>query len=182
MQASIQQRIKHLIIIVTTIAAIVTIALPAMAQDTSGEWHQGDDDGRLNLDVTMGGANVYCVDANHGGAFTYAGGGGFLVESPPDHELLFVPESAINDGVQKMTETGQYQLLGESAEAWFNGQPIRMYVLPNGEFQVNASDEWGKTVEFQWRECRNYTITTNDGCRPGYDRASYGTCVHADFY
>jgi hypothetical protein len=122
------------------------------AQD--GEFHRDEWDPKLNVDVL----------------------------DPEGGELLFVPEEAIVAGVAAMEATGQYQLLGMGERAWYGGAPVAIYILPNGEFQLNAADDWGKPVEFQWRECRNVTLDTSDGCIPGWDRDATGTCVFDNLY
>jgi hypothetical protein len=175
-----QRRMRKLVILAVTIAAIAGAVLPAFGQ--AGEWRIGDDDGRLNVDTHMGGANVYCVDRWRQGAITFANGGGFRVVDPQQREMLFVPEATIVAAWETLERTGEYVTLGVSRRAWYNGAPIAIYLLANGEYQINAADEHGKTVEFQWRECRNFTITTDDGCAPSWDRDSTGTCVNVNLY
>jgi hypothetical protein len=180
MLKSIQtQPMKWLAVVWVALLAGV-LATVSFAQD--GEFVLADNDPKLNVDVTMGGANIYCVDANRTASVTIENGGGFQVLDPQGEELLFVGEDAVNAGVAAMQATGQYQLLGMGTRAWYGGAPLAIYILPNGEFQLNAADEWGKPVEFQWRECRNATLSTGDGCNPGWDRNSNGTCVFVNLY
>lgn len=167
---------------VVWVAVLAGVLATVVGAQDDGEFHRDEWDPKLNVDVYMGGANVYCVDENKVAAVSIENGGGFQVLDPEGGELLFVPEQAVIDGVAAMQATGQYQLLGMGERAWYGGAPVAIYILPNGEFQLNAADDWGKPVEFQWTECRNATTSTGDGCIPGWDRDDSGSCVHRNLY
>jgi hypothetical protein len=168
-------------LVVMTVVLLVGVLVTAVAAQ-DGEFILSENDPKLNVDVYIGGANVYCVDSTKTAATSYENGGGFQVLDPEGGELLFVPEEAIVNGVATMQSTGQYQLLGMGERAWYGGNPVAIYILPNGEFQLNAADDWGKPVEFQWSECRNVTLSTGDGCMPGWDRNDSGHCVYQNLY
>lgn len=168
-------------LVVMTVVLLVGVLVTAVAAQ-DGEFILSENDPKLNVDVYIGGANVYCVDSTKTASTSYENGGGFQVLDPEGGELLFVPEEAIVNGVATMQSTGQYQLLGMGERAWYGGNPVAIYILPNGEFQLNAADDWGKPVEFQWSECRNVTLSTGDGCMPGWDRNDSGHCVYQNLY
>jgi hypothetical protein len=147
---------------------------------TSGEWNH-QDDGRLNGTATMGGLNVYCVDQWKNSATSFAGGG-IQVLDPQGEEMLFASEATINAAWAEMQQTGQYVTLALSARGWYGGAQVGLYLLPSGEYQVNATDEWAKPVEFRFAGCRNFTVSTGDGCSPGWDRDSSGGCVYQNLY
>lgn len=180
MQSNAVKSMKWLLVLATVLA--VGVLVTAVAAQDDGEFVLSENDPKLNVDTYIGGANVYCVDANKIAATTIENGGGFQVLDPQGGELLFVPEEAVINGVAAMQSTGQYQLLGVGERAWYGGNPVSIFILPNGEFQLSAADDWGKPVDFQWRECRNATLSTGDGCMPGWDRNDGGSCVHQNLY
>lgn len=176
-----QTRNINWIVVFIALLAMLISAAAVFAQD-DGEWRLNESDGRLNVDVHMGGANVYCVDQWKQTATTYENGGGFLVLDPQGEEMLFVPEETIVAAWDEMAKTGQYVTLGVSERGWYAGRPIAIYLLTSGEYQMNAGDEYNNPVEFRWTECRNVTVTTDDGCAPGWDRNKAGVCVHENLY
>ncbi|MFO7321108.1 MAG: hypothetical protein DIU68_005230 [Chloroflexota bacterium] len=167
--------------LMTLLAAFAVLTTGVLAQD-SGEFVLSETDTSLNMDFYMGGAKVYCVNEFRMPWPTYENGGGFLVLDPQGEEILFVPEAAIEEGIAQVEQTGQYATLGVSERLWYGGAPIAIYYLPSGEFQINAADEWEKPVEFRWTECRNVTVATSDGCKPGWDRNASGRCVYENLY
>src|SRR5688500_4250288 len=93
MQTHFNARLVKLTIAALGLLVLVLANGVGLAQD--GEWNLAENDGRLNVDTYMGGANVYCVDQWHSTATTFANGGGFLVLDPQGQEMLFVPEATI---------------------------------------------------------------------------------------
>lgn len=181
------------LLVLVTIALMVFGATVVAAQD-----------GRINSDVYIGGAAIYCVNAAGRASASYAYNGGIEVLDPSGNVLLFVPEAAITAGFAHVAQTGQYATLGVSDDLWYNGQPVAMYLLTSNEFQLNAYDDSGKLVEFQWTDCglsaapppspnyqgtlncgptcRDMTRGTGDGCLPGWDYLkSENRCVFANF-
>ncbi|MBC7813865.1 MAG: hypothetical protein H7175_22105 [Burkholderiales bacterium] len=168
------------IISAATLALMLFVSVTgAFAQD--GEFNIANDDGRLNVATFMGGSNVYCVDATNTSATTYVGGG-FRVLDDLGDEMLFVAEADITAAAATMAQTGQYVTLGVGNRPWYGGQPVAIYLLTSGEYQLNSADEYGKTVEFRWTSCRTFTTGTVDGCAPAWDRDSSGHCVNVNLY
>ena len=168
------------IISAATLALMLFVSVTgAFAQ--SGEFNIALDDGRLNVDVHMGGSAIYCVDSTNTAATTTAGGG-FRVLDDLGQEMLFVPEADITAASATLAQTGQYVTLGVGNRPWYGGQPVAIYLLTSGEYQLNSADEYGKTVEFRWTACRTFTTGTVDGCMPAWDRDDSGHCVNVNLY
>ena len=182
MQTHLNASLVKLAVVLLGLLTLMVASTAVLAQEGGGEWNLAENDGRLNVNTFMGGANVYCVDQWHSTATTYANGGGFLVLDPQGQEMLFVPEATINAAFEEMARTGQYVTLGVSERGWYAGRPIAIYLLTSNEFQMNAGDDQNKPVEFRWTECLNVTIQTSDGCQPSWDRDQYGNCVHINLY
>lgn len=179
-----------------TAILVMGVAVPAaLAQET---------DGRINVGVYMGGANVYCVNVLGGAAASYANGGGILVLDAHGEKLLFVSEAEIEAGFAQVAATGEYATLGMSDRLWYGDAPVALYLLASEEFQLNIYDEYEKLVELRWTECgleaaappqiinqgtancgpgcRDWSRGTNDGCLPGWDwHKEEARCVHANF-
>lgn len=180
MVRSLGLRYAKWLTLLMALLALGALVTGVLAQD-SGEFVPGQSDTQLNVGVSMGGANVYCVN-EYGIASASYEDGGFQVLDPQGQEMLFVPAATIDEAFSTLEQTGQYVTLGVSERPWYGGAPIAIYLLTSGEFQMNAADEWGKPVEFQWTECRNVTTSTSDGCKPGWDRDNTGRCVFENLY
>lgn len=172
--------IRHGLTVVLALIVMMSVSLTAAFGQT-GVFNLADDDGRLNIGVHMGGLALYCVDSTNTTATSYAGGG-FRVLDNNGEEMLFVPEATIAAAFDTLAQTGQYVTLGTSERLWYGGQPVALYLLTSGEFQINAADEYEKPVVMQWRECRTFTISTVDGCKPAWDRDKNGDCVNLNLY
>lgn len=141
----------------------------------------GDDDGRINYRRNIDGMAVYCVNQSFVPEETYRNGG-ILVKSPIGEPLLYVPVGTIAVGYQQMLATRQNTLLGTSERLWHGDQPVALYLLSSGEFQVNFVNSSGGMSAFRWERCRPIPRDTNDNCPPGWDRHPvFGNCVHEDF-
>lgn len=169
------------VLILAALALLLAAPLYIYAQDIGtyqphpDNW--GGDDGRLNHDFYMDGIGVYCADENRVPWDNYENGGFKVLAPHPEHpdglEILWVPEEAIEAGMQQMRETGQYAVLGVG-EGWFDPQAT-IYYLTSEEFQLNVMDPTGSVMfEFQWTECRAVPKVTDDGCPPGKDPGDGG--------
>ncbi len=140
----------------------------------------GDDDGRINYRQSLDGAAVYCVNQGFVPEETYRNGG-ILVKVAGAGSILYVPVGTIAAGYQQMLATRQNTLLGTSTQP-YNGQPVALYLLNSGEFQVNFINSSGGMTDYQWSRCRPIPRETGDGCPPGWDIPPWGgDCVNADF-
>lgn len=115
--------------------ALGLAAVPAFAQSP-------DEDGRINAVAHLGGAAVYCVDADLNVASSYAEGG-IRVLSLDGQETLFVPAADIEATGEEIAEN---TLLAEADNLW-------LYRLTDGGFQLNGYDEHGKLFEFAFAGC-----------------------------
>lgn len=141
----------------------------------------GDDDGRTNYQVNLEGLAVYCVNQQRVPEETYRNGG-ILVKGPNGEEMLYAPVGTILAGYQSMLSTGQNTLLATSERLWYGEQPVWLYMVSGGGFQLNYVNSFGNLESFTWTRCRPIPRDTNDNCPPGWDRhPRYGECVHADF-
>jgi len=107
-------------------------------------------DGRVNPVEHVGGAAVYCVDADFNPA-PYWNEGGIRVLDARGQELLFTPAEDIQNAGG---EPGEPVQVGSGANAF---GPLELWLLPKGTFQLNGTDEWGKAFEFVWGGC-GYTV------------------------
>lgn len=141
----------------------------------------GDDDGRTNYHINLDGMAVYCVNSGFVPEETYRNGG-ILVKDSNSQPILYVPVGTIAAGYQSMLATGQNTLLGTSSRLWHGDQPVALYLLRGGTFQVNFINSYGAMTDFQFSRCRPIPRETGDGCPPGWDIPPWGgDCVHADF-
>ncbi|MBZ0297118.1 MAG: hypothetical protein K8L99_31455 [Anaerolineae bacterium] len=141
----------------------------------------GDDDGRTNYHVGLDGMAVYCVNSGFVPEETYRNGG-ILVKDSNYEPILYVPVGTIAVGYQSMLASGQNTLLGTSKRTWHGDQPVALYLLAGGNFQVNFINSSGGMSDFEFSRCRPIPRETNDGCPPGWDVPPWGgDCVHADF-
>ncbi len=166
------------------VAGPYTMPLPGLdATDPQYDYpfkQWGGDDGRINYGVNIDGMAVYCVNADFVPEETYRNGG-ILVKTPAGASVLYVPVGTIAAGYQQMLATRQNTLLGTSTQA-YNGQPVALYLLNSGEFQVNFINSSGGMSDYQWSRCRPIPRATGDGCPPGWDIPPWGgDCVHQDF-
>lgn len=142
----------------------------------------GNDDGRTSYQVNLDGLAVYCVNQGRVPEETYRNGG-ILVKGPNGEELLYAPVGTILAGYQSMLATGQNTLVATSERLWYGGQPVSLYMLTSGSFQVNFVNSFGNLQDYSWSRCRPIPRDTNDDCPPGWDRhPTFGTCTHKDFY
>lgn len=107
-------------------------------------------DGRINPVEHVGGAAVFCVDANFTPSDQW-NEGGIRVLDAHGQELLFASADVIH---QADLESGSPVLVGTGANAY---GPLELFVLPSTNFQLNGTDEWGKSFEFVWGGC-GYTV------------------------
>ncbi|MFN8378012.1 MAG: hypothetical protein U0452_05010 [Anaerolineae bacterium] len=105
-----------------------------------------ESDGRVNPVEHVGGAAVYCVDENLAPAAHWSDGG-IRVLDAHGQELLFVPAADIEAAGDPPEEP---VLVGTGANAFGT---LQLIVLPNSKFQLNGTDEWGKSFEFVWGGC-----------------------------
>jgi hypothetical protein len=140
-----------------------------------------DDDGRINYRQNIDGMAIYCVNSSFVPEETYRNGG-ILVKTPTGQPILYVPAGTIAAGYQEMLRTRQNTLLGSSERLWHGGQPVALYLLNTGEFQVNFINSSGGMTAYPWGRCRPIPRDTNDNCPPGWDRhPQFGNCVWEDF-
>ena len=125
-------------------------AIPAFAQAP-------DEDGRINAVAHLGGAAVYCVDADLLAASTYTDGG-IQVLSQDGQELLFAPAADIDAFGEEITEN---TLVATADSLW-------LYRLAGGGFQLNGYDEHGKLFEFAFAGCEPVgpALTTEEASAP----------------
>lgn len=141
----------------------------------------GDDDGRTNYRVPLDGMSVYCVNSGFVPEETYRNGG-ILVKDSVGLPILYVPVGTIAAGYQSMLATRQNTLLGTSKRLWYGDQPVALYLLAGGAFQVNFINSSGGMSDFAFERCRPIPRATNDGCPPGWDVPPWGgDCVNQDF-
>jgi hypothetical protein len=134
--------------------SLTLVALPAFAQA---------DDGRINAVAHLGGAAVYCVDADLIAASSYAEGG-IQVLGIDGQPLLFAPAADI-DALGE--EVAQNTLIAEANNLW-------LYRLAEGGFQLNGYDEHGKLFEFAFDGCEPVgpALTTEEVVWPEADEAA----------
>lgn len=130
--------------------ALGLAAVPAFAQSP-------DEDGRINAVAHLGGAAVYCVDADLNVASSYAEGG-IQVLSLHGEELLFAPAAGIEAIGEEIAEN---TLVAEANNLW-------LYRLTDGSFQLNGYDEHGKLFEFAFAGCEpvGSALTTEEVSAP----------------
>jgi len=133
--------------------ALGLCAVPAFAQAP-------DEDGRINAVAHLGGAAVYCVDADLYAASTYADGG-IRVLSQGGQELLFASAADIDAVGAEITENA---LLAEADNLW-------LYRLTDGGFQLNGYDEHDKLFEFAFPGCAPVgpALTTEEVSAPAIE-------------
>lgn len=107
-------------------------------------------DGRVNPVEHVGGAAVFCVDAEFNPAAHWTDGG-IRVLDAKGQELLFAAAEVIQNAGDTQSEP---VLVGTGANAF---GPLELYLLPNESFQLSGTDEWGKAFDFVWGGC-GYTV------------------------
>lgn len=105
-----------------------------------------ESDGRVNPVEHVGGAAVYCVDELFSPA-AHWNDGGIRVLDAKGQELLFAPAADIEAAGNPPKEP---VLVGSGANAFGT---LELLVLPNTDFQLNGTDEHGKSFEFVWGGC-----------------------------
>lgn len=127
--------------LVIVLSGFLTLIVGLWAIDLAAAQTSGD--GRINVIAPLGGATIYCVDAQRNPASTWAGGG-IRVLDMDGIEVLFAPAGAIPapgaEPIVLAEGQGRYSLL-------------TLYLLPSGEFQLNGVDDKGQPFEFRWIGC-----------------------------
>jgi uncharacterized protein YraI len=102
----------------------------------------GNSDGRLNPDIDLGGALVFCVNANHHtNRATYSGGGIAVYLWETETIALFASEAQIQAaGVDTLILSEGGYSLGRD---------------PNGDFMLYGEDSSGKEFTFRWSGCQS---------------------------
>lgn len=107
---------------------------------------QGASDGRVNPVDHVGGAAVYCVDANFTPAHHW-NQGGIRVLDGKGQVLLFAPAADITAAGDPPEAT---VLVGTGANAF---GALTLYYRPDSKFQLEGTDEWDKAFTFVWGDC-----------------------------
>lgn len=130
--------------VITNLMALIALLVGGIALATAQE-----SDGRVNPVDHVGGAAVYCVDAQFEPS-AYWNNGGIRVLDAGGQELLFASAADIIAAGNPPEETVR---VGEGANAF---GPLTLYHRPDSKFQLMGTDEWGKTFEFVWNSCGTF--------------------------
>ncbi|MBL8145877.1 MAG: hypothetical protein JNL34_05780 [Anaerolineae bacterium] len=136
---------SRLLIVSVSVVVLMALLFSSLMLVTAQET-----DGRVNPVEHVGGAAVFCVDADFNPAAHWTDGG-IRVLDAEGQELLFAAAEVIQNSGRTPGEPVQ---VGTGANAF---GPLELLLLPNESFQLNGTDEWGKSFEFVWGGC-GYTV------------------------